>query len=38
MSSHVIGNTGQSCNALSRMLVPKARYEEAGETSLCSAP
>jgi len=22
-------NTGQSCNALSRMLVPKARYEEA---------
>lgn len=25
----LLGNTGQSCNALSRMLVPKARYEEA---------
>jgi len=29
MASHVIGNTGQSCNALSRMIVPEARYEEA---------
>jgi aldehyde dehydrogenase (NAD+) len=28
MASHVIGNTGQSCNALSRMIVPAARYEE----------
>lgn len=28
MASHVIGNTGQSCNALSRMLVPASRYEE----------
>merc|ERR1711977_469333 len=25
----LMNNTGQSCNALSRMLVPKARYEEA---------
>jgi aldehyde dehydrogenase (NAD+) len=25
----LMGNTGQSCNALSRMLVPKSRYEEA---------
>merc|ERR1719454_1575465 len=25
----LMGNTGQSCNALSRMLVPKAKYEEA---------
>jgi len=25
----LMSNTGQSCNALSRMLVPKARYEEA---------
>lgn len=25
----LMGNTGQSCNALSRMLVPKGRYEEA---------
>lgn len=29
MSRHVIGNTGQSCNALSRMLVPTSRYDEA---------
>jgi acyl-CoA reductase-like NAD-dependent aldehyde dehydrogenase len=29
MAGHVIGNTGQSCNALSRMLVPESRYEEA---------
>jgi len=28
MATHVIGNTGQSCNALSRMIVPKSRYEE----------
>jgi len=28
MASHVLGNTGQSCNALSRMLAPRARYEE----------
>jgi aldehyde dehydrogenase (NAD+) len=28
MAGHVIGNTGQSCNALSRMIVPAARYEE----------
>lgn len=25
----LMGNTGQSCNALSRMLVPRSRYEEA---------
>lgn len=25
----LMGNSGQSCNALSRMIVPKARYEEA---------
>jgi len=25
----LMGNTGQSCNALSRMLVPKSKYEEA---------
>lgn len=25
----LMGNSGQSCNALSRMLVPKSRYEEA---------
>merc|ERR1711862_1061112 len=25
----LMNNTGQSCNALSRMLVPKSRYEEA---------
>lgn len=29
MAGHVIHNTGQSCNALSRMLVPESRYEEA---------
>jgi acyl-CoA reductase-like NAD-dependent aldehyde dehydrogenase len=29
MATHVIGNTGQSCNALSRMIVPQSRYEEA---------
>ncbi len=29
MAGHVIGNTGQSCNALSRMIVPESRYEEA---------
>ena len=23
-----LGNTGQSCNALSRMLAPRSRYEE----------
>ena len=28
MATHVIGNTGQSCNALSRMIVPRSRYEE----------
>ena len=28
MAAHVIGNTGQSCNALSRMIVPESRYEE----------
>lgn len=27
----LMNNTGQSCNALSRMLVPKSRYEEAVE-------
>jgi len=25
----LLGNSGQSCNALSRMLIPKSRYEEA---------
>jgi aldehyde dehydrogenase (NAD+) len=29
MAGHVIGNTGQSCNALSRLIVPESRYEEA---------
>eukprot|EP00943_MAST-04B_sp_MAST-4B-sp1_P005839 g5839.t1 len=29
MAGHVIGNSGQSCNALSRMIVPESRYEEA---------
>lgn len=28
MAGHVLGNTGQSCNALSRMLVPESRYAE----------
>ena len=28
MAGHVIGNTGQSCNALSRMIAPRSRYEE----------
>ena len=28
MSTNVIGNTGQSCNALSRLLVPRKRYDE----------
>merc|ERR1719313_1477183 len=26
---HVINNSGQSCNALSRMLVPRSKYDEA---------
>jgi len=28
MAGNVLGNTGQSCNALSRLLVPKSRYDE----------
>ena len=28
MAAHVIGNTGQSCNALSRLIVPRSRQEE----------
>lgn len=28
MAANVLQNTGQSCNALTRMLAPKARYEE----------
>uniref|UniRef100_A0A7S3PLH0 aldehyde dehydrogenase (NAD(+)) n=1 Tax=Aplanochytrium stocchinoi TaxID=215587 RepID=A0A7S3PLH0_9STRA len=28
MAGNVLGNTGQSCNALSRMIVPKSRYDE----------
>jgi aldehyde dehydrogenase (NAD+) len=40
MATHVIGNTGQSCNALSRMIVPNSRYEEvvglAKQVSRCS--
>lgn len=28
MASNVLGNTGQSCNALSRLLAPRSRYEE----------
>ena len=26
---HVMGNSGQSCNAPTRMLVPKSRHDEA---------
>lgn len=29
MAGHVITNTGQSCNALGRLIVPESRYEEA---------
>jgi len=29
MAGNVINNTGQSCNALSRLIVPRSRYEEA---------
>ena len=28
MASNVLGNTGQSCNALSRLLAPRSRYDE----------
>eukprot|EP00463_Aulacantha_scolymantha_P004342 TRINITY_DN5442_c0_g1_i1.p1 TRINITY_DN5442_c0_g1~~TRINITY_DN5442_c0_g1_i1.p1 ORF type:complete len:312 (-),score=54.96 TRINITY_DN5442_c0_g1_i1:223-1158(-) len=28
MAGHVIGNSGQSCNALGRMIAPRSRYEE----------
>jgi len=28
MATNVIANSGQSCNALTRMLVPRSRYEE----------
>lgn len=31
MASHVVGNTGQSCNALSRLLVPRRRLAEVEE-------
>jgi len=31
MATHVIGNTGQSCNALSRLLAPRCRYDEVVE-------
>lgn len=30
-ATNVIGNTGQSCNALTRLLVPRSRYEEVVE-------
>ncbi len=29
LAAHVLGNTGQSCNALGRLIVPEGRYEEA---------
>lgn len=28
MAGHVLGNTGQSCNALGRLLAPRSRYTE----------